>query len=150
MLIIQLGRVASETILCESISEGQFSSVGFTEALKTCLMHDTTTIDSEGFVISPADSSVLAMTFFHNKEISFLPIKVYKTFPNLEVYNAESCSLTSVSELNFKKLRKLKFLSLMDNQIERIKSDTFEDLALLETLWLGRIIFTFHTLIYKN
>lgn len=96
------------------------------------------TINSEGYVVSPAETSILGITFYLNKKISFLPVRVDETFPNLIAYSAADCSLTSVSRINFKNLKKMKTLNLRNNQIVKVKSDTFEDLTLLEVLWLGK------------
>lgn len=133
-MIIKIVRVTGGMISCEKKIDASW--VWFTTTRKTCYMQ-TKTINSKGFVISPADSSIDALTFYTNKKILFLPIRVDETFTNLIGYEAADCSLTAVSKINFKNLDKLLYLGLMKNQIERISSDTFEDLTSLEILVLG-------------
>lgn len=105
-------------------------------------MPGRTKIDSEEFTIlstgEPTNLSILGLSFYSNKQISFLPVQVDVTFPKLVGYSAGSCSIKTISKTNFKNLRNLKDLSLRMNQIETIENDTFEDLIALEVLWLGK------------
>lgn len=105
--------------------------------MKTCLMQQTTTIASEGFVVSPSDSSVEGIDFFFNKKIQFLPIQVDETFPNLVIYDAGLCSIKVVAKNSFKNLTKLERLYLQYNKIELIDFGTFGDLTSLKILWLS-------------
>lgn len=54
------------------------------------------------------------------------------------VYNAESCSVKSLSHDNFEKLGRLKVLLLNDNEIEKLDSFVFADLVSLEWLVLRK------------
>lgn len=98
-----------------------------------------TTISSENTKLSTKRSETVGgMIFCNNLKISFLPLLVHKTFPNLLGYSAASCSIKSISYHNFKSLTKLRELWLLKNKIETIYSNTFEDLASLERLDLRK------------
>jgi Leucine-rich repeat (LRR) protein len=75
--------------------------------------------------------------FNYNKKIFYLPIDVAEKFPYLTVYGASDCSVKEISKLNFNGLKNLNILELSNNQIEKIDSDTFQDLVALEKLDLG-------------
>lgn len=113
---------------------------------KTCHMQQTTTIDSDKDTIaSKRDEIVSQLNLSGNKKIFFLPIRVDESFPNLTGYDAHDCSLTSLSLEPFRNLRKLKYLTLNQNQIEYIDTDTFTDLGFLEYLALGNEFMFFPT-----
>lgn len=135
VLIVQLGQATSKSIVCEKNED--ISGKSTVNSLKDCIMKFSTTIASPEIYILPKDSSVKILNFNNNKNISFLPVKVDETFPNLVEYQASSCSLKSVSKINFKNLRKVKELHLGANQIEIISSDTFDDLISMKRLGLG-------------
>lgn len=123
-------------IPCEKIDYFEFFTIDIDD-VKTCDMAKDTEINSTGFEISTSDPSVLALSFDENPYIQFLPENTAKKFINLEVYTAGMCSIHSVSKANFKDLNNLRFLLLSFNAIEKIDDNTFEDLILLEHLWLG-------------
>lgn len=136
MSFVHLGRAANKTISCERIGNGDnWVRVG---RARTCTMKVTTTIESEEFVITPADSSVIALSFADSKKIKCLPINVDDTFINLAGYFASDSSLKAVSKINFQNLTKLRYLGLHNNEIEKIDGDTFEDLTSLEEIRLRK------------
>jgi len=103
-------------------------------------MDQATIIDSPDTTIaSGRDLSILQLWFFDNKNIKFLPIGVYKSFPDLIAFFAGSCSLTTVRRENFANLNKLKSLVLNVNKITRFNDDTFQDLIAIERLHLGEL-----------
>lgn len=119
---------------CEKIEDQSLSSpVGTVSA---CCMTETTSIDTPEATITTHDSSISAINFQQNKKIKFLPINVVESFAYLLAYTASSCSLKEISKSKFKGLRKLQILWLSYNQIEKISSDTFEDLTDLKKLYL--------------
>lgn len=132
---------ASE-VSCENVLEVDWGTpIG---QAKTCVIHESTTIDAEGFTITPKDETMGALDFHANKKVKFLPTGVSESLPNLLLYDARKCSLTTISKTHFKDLNKLKVLNLYGNQISTINSDTFEDLIALEILWLRKkFIFIF-------
>lgn len=101
-------------------------------------MRGSTTINSTGFTISNYDETVGYLHFFNNKKIQFLPEYPAKNFPNLIVYRAWACAIEKVFKVNFENLNKLRLLDLKTNQLERIESDTFEDLISLDFLDLRK------------
>lgn len=137
LLIIKLGQPASATgsISCETLGTDSWYRIG---ALRSCRMRGNTSITSDSFIVnSSADSSVLGMTFYSNKNIFYLPIRVSENFPNLVAFGAGYCSIKALYKSNFKNLFNLKNLELSSNQIEKIESGIFGDLTSLEILWLG-------------
>lgn len=126
-------------ISCEGVDFPSW--LGDNDEVKRCLMQKTTTIDSEGITISSKDESMRRLNFYQNKQIKYLPVEVFESFPNLLAYDAANCSLTTITKSYFRKMVKLKSLSLNDNQILMIYSDTFEDLIALEFLYLRKNFF---------
>lgn len=102
-------------------------------------MDKVTKIETPAFFIRGAvDETIGGLRFYSNPNIFFLPAKVSKSFPNVIVYNAESCSVKSLSHDNFEKLGRLKVLLLNDNEIEKLDSFVFADLVSLEWLVLRK------------
>lgn len=64
----------------------------------------------------------------HQPDVEFLPVSVHESFPNLTAYLIRKTPVRKISKKNFEKMYKLKVLALDQNEIEVIKSDTFEDL----------------------
>lgn len=76
-----------------------------------------------------------------NKHLFFLPENISTTYPNLNALSAELCSIKEISKLNFHGLKELKSLWITGNPLQRIASNTFEDLESLERLYLCKISF---------
>ena len=129
--------VLCHDIVCEEISNGQWPSF-HNKSLKTCDMRTSTIIDESNVKISTFDDTVHGLTFYSNIKILFLPVEVSKKFPNLIAFSADETSIRDLSKENFRGLQNLQSLSLVNNKIERIYSDTFKDLKSLEILWLGK------------
>jgi Leucine-rich repeat (LRR) protein len=135
-----LKNVETKTVDCEKIETPNWiEPVG---TVNTCYML-TTTIDEPDTTISTHDSSMGGLDVKNNKKAKFLLVQVVERFPNLKAYSASNCSIKEISKENFAGLNKLKHLSLDNNQIERIESGTFQDLVLLENLFLRKIKVTF-------
>lgn len=127
---------ASREIACESFKNGSWTFEGREHI---CYMTVATSINSNDFkILSSGNESIKALTFFENRKIQYLPVDIYKSFPNLTEILGHSCSIRSLYKDNFRNLWMLKELWLIDNQIERINSDTFEDLTALEWLDLSK------------
>lgn len=137
VLIVQVcvNLVEGREVACESVKSSEWDSP--VRRAKTCFMMQSTSIDELEVTISTShDESIGAIDFYGNKNIVYLPIKVNKNFPNLSSYDAARCSIKEISQKNLKGLGMLRVLWLHDNQIEKIMSDLFHDLVLLEELWL--------------
>lgn len=140
---------ARKQISCEAIVNDVVSwpHVG---VIRVCLMAKTTSIFMKDVQIAAnPDESVTGLSFFENKKIRFPPFGVDTSFPNLEAYDFEYCSLESISRHAFKNLRKLKVLWLNNNELEQIPSDSFEDLTALEWLYLRKKILFFFLIWHK-
>lgn len=118
--------------------------------VKTCFTHVTSAIyyndiefknfyeilldSNENFIESDENSPIAGINFWGNKKIFYLPTNVGTVLSNLIGYSAAKCSVKEISKANFKNMKNLKALWLHDNRIEKIESDTFDDLKSLETL----------------
>lgn len=106
-------------------------------------------IDSPGALITTDDDlSIKGIFFDENGKVFFLPDNVHEKFPLLLAYSAWRCSIKAINKRNFEELYNLEYLSLGVNFIERIETNTFEDLMALKQLHLRKIrkifsLFTF-------
>jgi Leucine rich repeat len=131
-------------VSCERIEEFEW----YPEANhKTCFTQALTIIDSIEFSFSTARDEKMEGLWLTGKSVTFLPIQVNETFPNLMIYEAGSLSIKELARENFLGLKKLKSLNLYGNKIERIASDIFIDLTSLENLILCEN-FQFSTFFY--
>lgn len=139
MNIFTLSEAATNSVPCESKKSSKWLYDAGTH--RTCSMTESTSIDSFGFTIkSNRDETITGLDLESNKNILFLPIRVDRSFAKLVAYNANGCSLKSLSKENFKNLRFLKHLWLGENEIVKIYSDTFVDLSSLVDLALCKKI----------
>lgn len=125
----------AKEVSCESVSDGSWENVG---NVKTCYMDKTSSIKEPDVTVFKHDELMSAMWLAYNKKIVYLPVGVGETFPNLLIYHARGCSIKEIMRKNFKSLSKLKILFLSNNQIENISSETFNDLASLQSLRLSK------------
>jgi Leucine rich repeat len=140
VIFASIYKVKSTEVACESVKV----STHFDKTRKYCLMDETTVIVLQNVKISTHDSLVETLKFIGNRNISYLPVNVDKSFPNLIFFGASHCSVLEVSANNFKGLNKLNDLWLDHNQIETIANGTFEGLKDLKHLFLGKIILLFY------
>lgn len=137
LAVSALSEASAKQISCESESMVTWTGVG---ELKTCWMTLLTKIDSIETSIIP-DAEVGGLIFGGNRNISFLPVELAISFPELKVFESWGCSIKTIVKAHFKDLRFLVYLYLQRNQIDTISSDTFEDLSSLELLNLRKKIF---------
>lgn len=122
--------IDSEEIFCE-----KFLQFGLHDS---CFVTERTAINSTNFVIGEQkDEEIGGMIFDSNKNIEYLPNKIYLQFPNLVVYKADRCSLTQISKQNFEQLKRLKVISLVSNQLKKISGNTFTGLGSLQEVNLS-------------
>lgn len=134
-------QVVTGSITCGSVRDhSEISALG---ELRTCFVGADATIDSRNFQLTDKNETYKGLSFGSNKKVSYLPLYVGDQLPNLLVYVGASCSVRSISKENFKNLKKLKALVLDNNKIEKLFSDTFEDLIALEHIDLRKIKFCF-------
>jgi Leucine rich repeat len=122
---------------CEETNTIEFEKT----SVLVCDMTNRTEIDSYAAMITATrNKSITGLSFTNNENIFFLPENVAEKFPNLLLYTAAKCSIKEVSCQNFKGLKYLKWLILQHNQIEKIKSNTFEDLQELDWIALSKFL----------
>lgn len=122
----------AKEVPCESIRLEE------TNTTLTCFMTGKTIIDSEGYKISSVkDLTVAHLRFSGNRKISYLPERIDETFPKILSLVATNCSIKAIKRENFIGLKSLTTLWLIENQIERIYSDTFKDLESVRWIFLG-------------
>lgn len=73
----------------------------------------------------------------HQQNIEFLSVSVYERFPNLKFFAVVNTPVQKISKKNFENMYELSMLHLERNQIEIIRSDTFEDLINLKEIYIG-------------
>lgn len=128
-------------IACEKIETVDwFYSVG---EQKSCFLDNATLIDSSDYevILSKQDltRSVKGIWFAENRNISYLPISLFKSLPSLTGIEATSCSIKELHRKTFTNLFNLTLLWLRDNQIEKISEDTFVNLTSLKGIDLREI-----------
>lgn len=102
---------------------------------KTCWIKSTDSIINSSYTtIIKTVAEITKLEFNHNKKIFFLPVEVAFSFPNLVTYSALNCSIKTIAKIHFKNLKMLESLDLKKNQIEVVRSNTFEDLSSLKNL----------------
>lgn len=132
LLAFAFSKSYAADVSCERIEkssvEGQY-----------CFMVDNTTIvDADVTLADPENNDVTGLFFNSNKKIEFLPVEVYKNFPNLRVYPAHYCSIREISARNFGELQNLLFIDLRGNQLKSIPNYCFSGLSKLSKLLLGK------------
>jgi Leucine-rich repeat (LRR) protein len=130
--------IAAREVRCETIRSGDWGPDAGSP--NTCWMHGTTVIDQKNMRIANRDGAVRGLGLWINKKIHYLPIGVKEAFPHLEFISAGQCAVREISKENFAGLSSLKALWLEQNRIEKIDTNTFEDLVSLEHLWLCKKI----------
>lgn len=117
---IACGSFEAMVIDCELIDSWKL-------AQNCCYLDETTVISSVDVAIDGLENSdVDGILLANNKMIQFLPVNVYKKFPNLVFFTAENASVKEIFALNFKRLSRVKWLDLSKNQIEIVPSFCFE------------------------
>jgi hypothetical protein len=142
LLVFADSQAAAQSVECEKIEYYEWSFLWYFGNVKTCHMRTQTSIDGKSFKISSSrDENVKAIDMSENKKIIFLPDSPADVFPNLEIYYSFNCAIKEITRENFRGLIKLNYLQLAYNQIEIIRSDTFQDLAAIERIDLREKIF---------
>ena len=130
-------------IVCGRIEYMDWKVVDEVEKLGSCMILENTTINGSDVIISTKSQNILALYFYPNLLMFHLPTKVAESFPNLVFYKATLNSVMEISNKNFKNLYEMRHLDLSNNQIEKIYSDTFEDLINLEIILLSKFLILF-------
>lgn len=105
---------------------------------ESCFMNNNAVIDSANFIIADLkDEDVGGVIFEENKKIEYLPVKIYMQFPFLYIYLARGCSIKQITKENFEKLDRVVVLDLSQNNIQKIRADTFNGVPNLSNLLLS-------------
>lgn len=133
-LLLPLLVRSSNEVICERFENHLWKADH--AQLETCFIQEQR-IGSLGYSIgSLHDENVTGLWFDDNEDLFYLPENVSRTYPNLQGLSAERCSLRAIGKDNFRGLKSLRFLWLTNNMLERIPSDTFQELVSLEKLYL--------------
>lgn len=129
------------SITTNSLYELQFSDTkidDFSVDLWTFSLNVNNIINSTTFTLQ-IDSSECVKAFRASdlKNLEFLPIHMYKIFPNLVFYEAQNCSIKYLNKRHLKNLSKLQILNLSYNKLQEVPSKAFEDLVNLQKLNLS-------------
>lgn len=131
---------ASKQVTCANFQQIKWNPDS--PALTITCYADSVEIDSTGYSFShQKNESVGAIFMAFNKKIRFLPENPAEVFPSIEAYDAGTCAIQALSKNNFKALSKMERIFLDNNEIETIDNDTFEDLFLLQFLYLRKYFF---------
>lgn len=108
-----------------------------------CVLEYGTVIDAPDFIFAADTNYTNIETLFidNQQSIDFLPVLVHEKFPILKKYVVFNTPVKKISKRNFEKMYELKELELNRNQIEVIRSNTFEDLTKLEQIFVGMNLF---------
>lgn len=102
------------------------------------MMTNETIITTQPSVISTAvKEEVDWFDISENKNVKFLPINVFRKFPNLKIYYAFKSGIVGVYKNNFYGGKNLQGLWLDHNEIVAIESKSFDELSSLKWLYLG-------------
>lgn len=120
----------------------------FIEDYATCCeLEAGTFIDTPDYSFKDDETrtSTTSMIISHQQNVQFLPILLHESFPVLRTYVVSGTTVPKISKKNFENMSKLERLKLEDNQIEVIKSDTFDELVSLETIEISKMKFFFRS-----
>lgn len=125
LIITAAGKVEGVEIYCERAGR-------LNRFVECCFVNKSTIIGAYDVTVAGLENPVVQAIYFSgNKNIEFLPLSIYKKFPNLEAYLAKGSAVKEISALNFARLLNLKSLDLSCNQIEFIPDDCFHGLTKL-------------------
>lgn len=131
--VVAAGTLEAVEIPCEKVES-------FERFKRCCYLRETAINDANVTVAGLENSDVDAIVFADNEKIEFLPVNVYKKFPNLEGFLASDAAVKKISALNFGRLSNLKLLDLSSNQIEFIPDNCFQGLIKLYKINLSKVI----------
>lgn len=105
-----------------------------------CILEYGTLIDSPDYFFGNNNNyeKLEIMMILRQRNMEFLPVRLNERFPNLKFYWAIDTPVTRIFKKNFEKMQSLTLLSLIRNQIEVIRSDSFEDLINLKQIYISK------------
>lgn len=128
---VSVGQLETVEISCEKF-------VHVFPSKKCCYLNENTVISAVNFTVADLEhGEVDGILFNDNKDVGYLPVEVYKKFPNLVYFWASNTSIKEISALNFDRLSSLDYLGLANNQIEFVPNFCFESLIRVEYINLS-------------
>lgn len=126
--------VPNKQLLCSALSVCDFTL----DDSKCCELERGTVITGPefSFATNANYTDLVMLVIEHQQNVDFLPVLVHEKFPMLEEYRVINTAVPKISKKNFEKMYKLERLFLNRNEIEVIRSDTFEDLINLQFMWI--------------
>lgn len=125
-------------------SSGHFETSERCHHLNNCKRYEQFFVSTEAIFETPrVDISCLTseeINWFdisENKNVQYLPMNVFRKFPNLEIYYAFKSGVLEIHRNNFYGAEKLQGLWLDHNEIITIESGSFNELKSLKWLYLG-------------
>lgn len=125
-------------------SSGHFETSERCHHLYNCKRYEQFFVSTEAIFETPrVDISCLRsedVNWFdisENKNVQYLPMNVFRKFPNLEIYYAFKSGVLKINKNNFYGAEKLQGLWLDHNEINTIESGSFNELKSLKWLYLG-------------
>lgn len=112
----------------------------FNRTLSCCEVEYGTYVDSPDYSFDAKEgyNNIEVIRIEYQGNIEFLPVSVHATFSSLKVYSVSHVPVQMITKKNFEKLFKLEKLLLHDNQIEMIRSNTFDDLISLRVVQISK------------
>jgi Leucine rich repeat len=111
---------------------------GYSNAVPTCFLNKATSIAVQDAQVK-SDFNATYVTFFDNKNITYMPLGLSKTFPFLQIIQATYCNVKKIGPENFAGLKYIAVIWFGSNKIEDIPSGTFKGLASLTEIDLRKI-----------
>lgn len=127
----------STSIACDKMRQHWKFMIPEKDASSCCELEYETKIDAPDYKFALTQSDFQMLIIEHQQNVEFLPVLLHESFPILKRYYVKNTAVPKISKKNFESLFKLEDLGLNRNQIEVIKSDTFEDLVSLQTIIIG-------------
>ena len=125
----------ADEIQCEKVEDYNWEHIGLK---RTCLIEESHYTDFRKQISENQSDEISGLSFKDSHKLTNLPMKISKSFPILEGYNADGCNIKKLNKNNFVGLHKLRNLQLNFNPIEEIPDDVFQDLKNLEFLHLSK------------
>lgn len=111
-------RTASREVFCKT-SNDSWTLFDKEQFLEICNPVDNEADDGDFTISNKVDPTILAFGIVDKKKVKFLPIFVFRAFPELIIIRIYNCSVTLISENHFKGSSKLDFLNLRHNEIKK-------------------------------
>ena len=130
LVLLLIGHTASEAQNREKSDFFECDIIRMKSNVIFCLVSYSTVINRNDFRINQLMDDEIGWLDFRSflTKVEFLPIFINETYPRLQVVSASNCAIKEIRKENFVNLHYMTIIWLEGNQIEKIKSDTFDGL----------------------